>query len=85
MRAQAAGGRAVCCRERTQRPRAVQCAADAAARTLVRALFELLVVGSLLDDVEDRDRQVGVREREGLGVRSVRLCAHERGGTGRQR
>ena len=84
MRTQAAGGRAVCCRERTQRPHTVQCAAAAAARTLVRALFELLVVGSLLDDVEDRDREVGVREREGLGVRSVRLRAQKRGGTGRQ-
>ena len=43
--------------------------------TLVRALFELFVVGRLLDDVEDGDGELGVGQGEGLGIgrRGVRL------------
>jgi hypothetical protein len=40
----------------------------AGSRTLVGALLQLLVVGRLLDDIKDGDRQRSVREREGLGV-----------------
>ena len=42
-------------------------------RTLVGAFFQLLVVGCLLNDVEDRDAQLSIREREGLRVGSVSL------------
>lgn len=34
----------------------------------VGSLFELLVVGSLLDQVEDLGGERGIRQREGLGV-----------------
>lgn len=43
-------------------------------RTLVGAFFQLLVVGCLLNDVEDRDAQLSIREREGLRV-GLRLCS----------
>ena len=36
--------------------------------TLVGALLELLVVGRLLDNVEDGDRELSVGERKRLGV-----------------
>ena len=45
-----------------------------AARTLVSALLELLVVGRLLNDIQDGDRELRVRERERLRVwRAVTL------------
>jgi hypothetical protein len=44
--------------------------------TFVGALLELLVVGSLLDEFEDRNRQLGVRQRVGLRVH--RLLALQR-------
>ena len=43
--------------------------------TLVGALLQLLVVGRLLGHVQDRDRQLGVGERERLRVGcGVGLC-----------
>jgi hypothetical protein len=44
--------------------------------TFVGALLELLVVGSLLDEFEDRNRKLGVRQRVGLRVH--RLLALQR-------
>lgn len=41
------------------------------ALTLVGALFELLVIGCLLNEVEDGDGEVGPRERVSLRVHSV--------------
>lgn len=40
---------------------------------LVRALLQLLVVGSLLGDVKDGDGELCIRQRECLRVGSVRL------------
>lgn len=45
-----------------------------ASRTLVGALFELLVVCRLLDQVENGDRERGVGQRVGLGVDVVITC-----------
>ena len=42
-------------------------------RTLVGALLQLLVVGSLLGDVKDGDGELRIRQRERLRVGSVRL------------
>lgn len=53
---------------------AAAAAAATAARgslTFVSALLELLVVGCLLDEVQDGDGQVRPRERVRLGVHSV--------------
>lgn len=41
--------------------------------TLVGALLQLLVVGSLLGDVKDGDGELRIRQREGLRVGSVSL------------
>ena len=61
-------------------------------RTLVGALLQLLVVGSLLGDVKDGDGELRIRQRERLRVGSVRLhrqgcaigqlvsCGHRTGG-----
>ena len=50
---------------------AAAAAAAGGSLTLVSALLELLVVGRLLDEVQDGDRQVWPRERVRLGVHSV--------------
>jgi hypothetical protein len=47
--------------------------------TFVGTLLELLVVGGLLDEFQDRHRQLGVRQRVGLRVH--RLLALQRTGT----
>merc|ERR1711991_548917 len=58
------------------------CAAVQRLGRLVGALLELLVVGRLLDQIEDRDRQARVRQRGRLrvhtGVSGLRWCVGRR-------
>lgn len=51
----------------------VLCLQSEGCRTLVGALLQLLVVGSLLGDVKDGDGELRIRQREGLRVGSVSL------------
>ena len=69
----ACGEVTVWCTAFAQGGRVVLCLQSEGCRTLVGALLQLLVVGSLLGDVKDGDGELRIRQREGLRVGSVSL------------